>query len=91
MNSLLYNPTTNITEFYGECNITSSLDPTFKLTVYMKSDPLPQEAIDVIPVFEAENGEKFLILGTKKKSPMVSLNFENFFKKSVSVLSVGLY
>ena len=88
MDSLFYDPTENITEHYGECLIRSSLEPNFKLTVYVKSDALPQEAIDVIPVFQSENGEKFLILGTKKKSNLVTIQFR---EKSINVLSVGLY
>lgn len=90
MSSLVYQPTTNITECYGECYLTSTIDPEFKLSVYVKSDPLPQEAIDVIPIFKSANGENYVILGTKKKSPNITVSFDER-KKTVDVLSVGLF
>jgi len=89
MASLVYNPTPNVTMSYGECFLTSTIDPSFKLTVYLKSDPLPQEAIDVIPIFKSADGEKYVILGSKKKSDNVCVNFGA--DKNVNILSVGLF
>lgn len=90
MSSLVYEPTTNVTEAYGECRITSTiqLDPPFSLTVYVKYDPLPQEAIDVIPLFKGTDNEYYVVLGQKKKSDTVSVELRG---RTLSLLSVGLY
>ena len=95
MNSLEYEPTDEITPAYGVCYLRSSLDPTFRVKVYVKSDPLPQEAIDVIPVFQSQkDGETYLVLGKKKKSPTISVRYNDEETRqllSVDLLSVGLY
>lgn len=84
MSSLYYEPVQS-TPHYGGVKIRSSLDPTFEKVAYIKDNSLPQEAVDVIPIFTDESmGDKFVFLGYKKKSDTVNVN-------SLTLLSVGIY
>lgn len=90
MDSLYYVPSDNITEHYGVCYIQSHLDPLFEIKVYVKSTSLPQEAIDVIPIFKSEENEEiFVMLGQKKKSPLITVFLGD--GAEVDILSVGMY
>ena len=87
MDSLVYVPN-ELTPSYKRYTIVSKLDPNFKLIVYVKNQSLPQEAIDVIPVFT--NGEtKFVALGHKKVSPLISITDGNIYNKVL--FSTGKY
>lgn len=71
MDSLTYVPN-ELTPSYKRYTLVSKLDPNFNLVVYLKNQSLPQEAIDVIPVF-ATVENRFVALGHKKMSPLISI------------------
>jgi len=79
-----------VTKNYGVFFIKSKLDEKFHLKVYVKSTPLPQEAIDVIPIFvDVENQKKCVVLGTKKKSDSLTISFSK--NKEIELLTVGIF
>ena len=79
-----------ITKHYAPSIIRSFKDNQFNLKVYIKSTSLPQEAIDVIPIFvDDENQKKCVVIGTKKKSDSLIINFSD--NKEVELLTVGMF
>jgi len=79
-----------ITKNYGVSIIKSKVDEKFNLKVYVKSTSLPQEAIDVIPIFvDDEKQQKCVVLGTKKKSDSFSISFG--VDKELELLTVGIF
>jgi len=89
MDSLYYEPVSS-SQHYGTVNIRSYLNPEFIKTAYIKDNSLPQEAVDVIPIFTDDSmGDRFVVLGYKKKSDDVTITFED--NQSISLLSVGIY
>ena len=89
MKSLYYEPVST-TAHYGLVKIRSYLHPEFVKTAYIKDNSLPQEAVDVIPVFTDDSmGDRFVVLGYKKKSDNVTVTFED--KEPITMLSVGIY
>jgi hypothetical protein len=91
MRSLYYSNTDEeLTDHYGVATLKSTADPSFALKVYVKSQPLPQEAIDVIPIFiDEKTKEQFVVLATKRKSNPVHITLPG--PESVDVLSVGKF
>jgi hypothetical protein len=88
MRSLYYSNTEEeITDHYGVATLKSTADPEFALKVYVKSEPLPQEAIDVIPIFIGDGGEKYAVLATKRKAKTVRVTLLDAVE--VEVLTIG--
>jgi len=69
--------------------IRSLIDETFKKTVYLTDDSVPQEALDTFIVVKDKQGRTFTILGYKRKSETMKLRFSN--GEEVELLEVGLY
>jgi len=88
MHSLVYVPESD-TMFYKRYAIKSKLDPTFNLVVFVKSQSLPQEAIDVIPIFD-DGMSKYVAIGQKKISQPVSISTQERVHP-ITLLSTGKY
>ena len=88
MRSLHYH-TSTITEHYGECIITSSMDPQFRMRVFVKSESLPQESTDILPVYVSPTGEVSVPLREKPRSDTVIIHFDS--GDSLEVLSEPLF
>ena len=86
MSSLVYVWDNCDTPYFKRYIIKSRLDDAFSKVVYVKSESLPQEAIDVIPIFRDGN-KKYVALGNKKISSSVTISHGDDFHKSM--LSVG--
>jgi hypothetical protein len=85
-----FNTEEECTDHYGVATLKSNIDPNFALKVYVKSQPLPQEAIDVIPIFtDQTTKEQFVVLATKRKSNPVRVTLKPSLE--VDVLSVGKF
>jgi len=70
--------------------IGSTIDDTFNLKLYVKGASLPQEAIDTFVFFQDESDNKiYTMLGTKRKSPTVSVHFTD--GRVVNVIEIGLF
>jgi hypothetical protein len=71
--------------------IGSTLDETFNLKLYVKGGSLPQEALDTFVFFQDESDcdTIYTILGTKRKSPTVTVHFTD--GRTVDVLEIGLF
>lgn len=90
MRSLYYSNTEDeLTYYYGVATLKSTADPDFESKVYVKSEPLPQETINVIPIFLGYDGEKYVVLATKRKSNPVRVTLPNSVE--LDVLSVGKF
>jgi hypothetical protein len=85
MGSLVYVPDVR-TPFYMRYNIKSTVDPNFSQTVFVKSQSLPQEAIDVIPIFD-DGTTKYVALGYKKVSPSIFITLDSHTE--INLLSTG--
>lgn len=89
MLSLKYHPC-HQTPHYHQYRITSDLDPDFSQIVYVKNESLPQEAIDVVPVFISEHSKQHVVLGWKKQSPVIKIS-SPLSDEPIDILTVGLY
>lgn len=73
-----------------EIMIISTIVPTFSLKLYLKSAPLPQEALDTFVFLKDVKSQKlFVVLGTKRKSPTVTMHFTD--GRTVEVIEIGLF
>lgn len=73
-----------------EIMIVSTINPTFSLKLYLKSAPLPQEALDTFVFLkDAQSQKVFVVLGTKRKSPTVTVHFTD--GRTIDVIEIGLF
>jgi len=76
----------------GTCvvDVKSNLDTTFSKSVYIKDEPLPQEAIDTFVFFASSSGKIYSSFGTKVKTDYVNICFpgKNII---IQVLKTGIF
>jgi hypothetical protein len=68
--------------------IASKIDSAYEKKVYLKDTTAPQEALDTF-IFLKDEGTIYTILGTKRKSPTMTITFTA--NRSLSVLEIGLF
>jgi len=71
-----------------ETQFVSSESPSKK--VYLKSAPLPQEALDTFVFLkDSKTGKIYVVLGTKRMSPTITVHFTD--GRTIEVLETGLF
>ena len=73
--------------FQSNGTIVSSKNPDFSLSVHLKTQSLPGQAIDAPPIFKAADGNRFVTLGYKKKPKQTDVVLHENAKITVSGLS----
>lgn len=77
----------DVTQTHQCVTIKNKLDDTFSVKAFFKNDPLPQEAIDVVPIFKT-GSELYTALGYKVESPRVPVSVDG---ETLQVLTTGIY
>lgn len=74
----------------GICKIQikSLLDSSFQISCYLKDTSLPQEALDTFVFFCDSEKNIYTALGTKRKAPIVTINFVD---DQICILKIGMF